>query len=72
MGKHLRQQIFKRPSISKQTTKEATSKIGYALKAMGIKTHRKNTGVVIQHTKPEISDRIDEMTKRYLKNEDKV
>lgn len=55
------------PDISKQTTREATIKIGNILKAMGIKTHRTGKGVVIQHNKIEIAERIEEMTKRYLK-----
>lgn len=55
------------PTISKQTTREATMKIGYVLKAMGIKTHRVGKGTAIQHTKADISERIKEMMTRYLK-----
>jgi hypothetical protein len=59
-------------SVSKQTTREATQKIGHILKAMGIKTHKTNKGMVIQITKSDVCERINEMTKRYLKKESKV
>lgn len=60
------------PTVSKQTTKEATMKIGYVLKAMGIKTHRLRKGTGIQHMDLNISQRLSEMTQRYLKNEMKA
>ncbi len=50
-----------------QKIKEANAKIGRILKVMGIATHRKKDGVVIEILKPEIKDRIDKAVSRYLK-----
>ena len=54
------------------TNDNATADIGKKLKAMGIKTRRVSKGTIIEHQKPEIKERLNEMTKRYFKNDNMV